>query len=402
MNYAEKRLIGVGLGAAVGLCAVAAEMKSPWLVGKRYETTIKYDIVMKNVRIEPTDKYGYFETPQLTMTPTYHYVTDNITTNGVNWWAFRRYDNCQNTIQGLNIKAWKFKDKVGFLDKIVSIWDFYVPPRKYVELKDCKAESFFNVFDEDANARSFNAGESELLIGWNESILHGNKSSTVKLWDIPKFEIKACGYRDIAGIYRKKSEYSFAKCADAIKSEMKLYGSTMFETEVVAFEKILRAKDGKRFRLDVTKLHGLLMPAIRQMIEFRGDIIVEKTALKPSETKEYLKTNPFDGMKLAVVQSDNLEISYRKEEDEKSRRYYSLEVPNAQRLSDTIELLFDSRHGFLRYALIRLTIPNYEGEIPNPKLGRILKNIQGQISGDLVFCCEYFTDVGDMMTEDRQ
>lgn len=401
MNCDKRTLIGFGFLMSAGLCAVLAEgVKSPWLVGKRYETTVKYDIVMENVRIKPTDKYGYFETSELTMRPAYHYVTDNITTNGVNWWAFRRYDECQNTIEGLDVKKWKTK---GLWNKVVSLWDRYVPPRKYVELKDCRAEKFFNVFDDDSNAQTFDAGNSHLLVSWNEPSLYGENASPIRVWDIPNSDIRKLGYSDAAKKYRERGAFRSQKVAEAIQSEMKLYGSTMFETEVVAFEDILKAKDGKRFRLDVAKLHGLLMPAIKKMVEFKGDVWVEKTALKPSETRGKFENNLFDGMKLTVVQSENLEVRYRRELDEELRgNDYSVEIPNAQMPSDTIELWFDSRHGFLRYALVQLTIPDYEGDIPNPKLGKVLKDIHGQISGNLVFRCEYFTDVGDVMTEDKE
>jgi len=364
------------LVAALSTHAVYAVNDDIWLPGQQYHVKINYCFEAYDVTVRPSTNFKWrasLRARKIEFRPVIEYDTFGITNIGANCYAYRRYGTALNNFSGASKDAWEWE----YDNDLKSMW-----ARKWndirnwwqrkgemtdawTDLRDVKSEPF-PVFGESV---SFEPDKDYLLLRWQS-----NRSGKRQGKRIFASRVK----QDSAFTYQEPKLYDQQLFSDVVNSECGLLYATMFGR--------LGLKGAEEWYVDATALNSLLCGKLRDVVHFEGEIKVRRSRLTTSEfnLKDF---NPrFTGVKLEAIDSNGLTLQYN------GGRQYSVHAAPEDKCK--IEFWFDGIEQALRYANIAVEIPNYDGDIPNPKLGRFTSTFQGTLNGGrFIFTCVYRNDV---------
>lgn len=408
-------ILAAVLGIAVPIASMADDqpksVQTIWNAGQTYETIVKMTIDISNATLTAASKYkGEYSLPHLVFKPVLRLRTDDIRKNGVNYYGKRAYFEPQQLVEGIDGIKWKSEHV--WLDprRWVAAWRM----SKNKELQEWKrqnnkladqikkngfaVESFSVFYTDDHKEVDFNPFADSLLLNWSESSVRNFQN----------------GERDdlIAKVYHAK----IADGSDALvethgnipKAEYEIQRKIVAECNVLAYvlyddlsgnrRSLLKNKD--EWKIDAGALNrGLLhYGGMDSLIHFEGDLKVRREAIRPSDCRN-IGLTPFSGDKIYVVDSRGAKAGYhiggRWQPFPLNIDFAKRDDPNA----NMMEFWFDADNNVLRYAHIRIVKENYDGDIPNPRLGKMTSALKGSVKGRVSFEIEYWTAVNQPLQE---
>ena len=175
---------------------------------------------------------------------------------------------------------------------------------------------------------------------------------------------------------------------DTIASEFGVTASSIYDDPT---GKLRLIENRKKWTINAEAINGLLATEeLKKLISFRGTLEVERFSVRPSDC-ERVGLDPFSGWKVRVMESSGAEVGY----DTGDHDPFFLQIACDQK--NRIEFWFDANNEVLRYAKVEIENEDYEGNIPNPNLGKMLSNVKGTARGSVVFKCEYRTSINQTL-----
>jgi len=406
-----------------GLCAMmtsvvfatdaTAPVQTIWNAGQIYETIVKMTIDVSNATLTTSSEYKYngaYSLPHLVFNPVIRFRTDDIRKNGVNYFGRRTYAAPQQSVMGTEGIKWKSE-----------YW--MVDPRRWVaawrmsrndELKKWKLENeelarrmkdgkvpveIFAVFyTDDHKEVDFNPDTDSLLLNWTESSVsnfhNGNQGDLiVKVYHAKKDDGSDTLVNASGNIPKAEEEIQ-----RKIVAECNVLSYVLYDDPSGNRRSLLR--NNKKWKIDAGVLNkGLLFYGdMDSLIDFEGTLTVSREEIRPSDC-EKIRLKPFSGDKICVVNSKGAKAGYhingRRQPFPLTIDYSRRDDPNA----NMMEFWFDIDNNVLRYAKIRIVKEDYDGDIPNPRLGKMISALEGSVKGRVAFEIEYWTAVNQPLPE---
>ncbi len=390
---------------------VAAPIQTIWNAGQTYETIVKMTIDVSNAILTESSEYkGSYSLPHLVFKPVMRFRTDDIRKVGVNYFGKRYYGAPRQLVEGIEkikwesehywidprrwvaawrmsrnseLTAWKRENKElvrqiqenGIAVEHYSV--FYTDDHKEVGF-DPKADCLLLNWSE-SSVRNFHNGEQGDLIAkvYHANIANGSDAIIKTSGNIPRAEYE---------IQRK------------IIAECNVLASVLYDDPSGNRRSLLRNK--REWRIDAGALNkGLLFyGGMDSLIYFEGTLTVRRDPIRPSDCKG-IGLTPFSGDKIYVLDSRGAKAGYhiggRWQPFPLWIDYARRDDPNA----NMMEFWFDADNNVLRYAKIRIVKDDYDGDIPNPRLGKMTSTLKGSVKGRVAFEIEYWTAVNQPLPD---
>lgn len=362
--------------ACVGLrMADCYAISNVWLPGFRYEVVAKYGFESTNVEVRPSDSFawnGSYRVNRISFEPIIEFDTEAVTNIGKNCYAHRVYHRALNNFVGASEDDWEWQSDA----KDMSLWGSMCEKIKRGRsdvygsamsgLRNVKGERCepFAIF-EDGGSFGFESANDKLLLAWMPEKLLADERSSI---DVSIIGMSQNGYRS-----GRRVDNSII--GDVIRSEVRVLFSSVFGD--------IGVRDREKWDMDAASLNGLLCGKIQDTVRIGGVLTVRRSTIDPAKQLEKFSV-PFSGRKLVVDDTANAYV-------EVSGRRWRFTADQSSQSS--IELWYDGRFQVLRFASIRIKIPNYDGDVPNPKLGKMTKEFKGRLKGDFTFTCEYVCNI---------
>ena len=233
-------------------------------------------------------------------------------------------------------------------------------------VKECRAaarqalptETFPVFFDTEHNSVPFSTETQKVFLRWDGRSINNyfaNKRNGVLDVRIGPMKL---GTEEAVANGWSKLQAPNPSIHDIIASEFGVTASAIFDDPT---GKLRLIENRKMWTIDANAINGLLATKeLRKLICFRGMLNVERFSIRPSDC-ERVGLDPFSGWKVRVMQSSGAEVET------------------------------------LRYAKVEIEKEDYEGNIPNPNLGKMLSKVKGTARGSVVFKCEYRTSINQKL-----
>ena len=394
------------LAFAEGVCAEES-VQTIWNVGQTYDTIVKMTIDVSNAKLTSSSEYrGAYELPHLVFMPVLRFRTYDIRKNGVNYYGKRTYIEPIQKVTGLDGIRWK-SDYVWINPlRWVAAWRMGrneelqewkrqndVLVRQIKEKRDA-VESFAVFYTDDHKEIDFNPRSDSLLLNWSESSVANFQDG--KTGDL------------IVKVYHAKI---LEKRGDLPRAEYEIQRKMVAECNVLA-SVLYNDPSGKRrsllenkreWKIDAGALNNgiLFYGGMNSLIHFEGTLKVRREPVRPSDCRNIGFGKPFSGDKIYVVNSQGAKAGYhiqvggRWQPFPLSISFEKRDDPNA----NMMEFWFDADNNVLRYAKIRIVKDDYDGDIPNPRLGKAAAALKGSVKGRVSFELEYWTAVNQKLRD---
>ena len=382
-----------------------------WNVGQTYDTIVKMTIDISNATLTAASEYkGSYSLPHLVFRPVLRLRTNDIRKNGVNYYGKRTYVEPKQLVEGIEAVKWKYKYGWAAPWQWVAIWrmshDNEIQQWKsqnkeladQIKEKGIAVEAFSVFYTDDHKEVDFNPFSDSLLLNWSESSVRnfhrGEQGDLIvkvyhgKMTNDSGEIVKASGNIP-------RAEYEIQR---KIVAECNVLASVLYD-DPSGNRRALLGKQ-KEWKIDAGALNrGLLFyGGMNSLIHFDGTLKVRKEPIRPSDCKG-IGLTPFCGDKVFVLNSSGAKAGYHIGDRWKAFPlnidYAKREDPNA----NMIEFWFDHDNNVLRYAHIRVVRDNYDGDIPNPRLGKMTSALKGSVKGRVSFEIEYWTAVNQPLPE---
>ena len=408
-------ILAAVLGIAVPIASMADdELKSIqtiWNAGHTYETIVKMTIDVSNATLTAASEYkGSYSLPHLVFKTVIRLRTDDIRKNGVNYYGKRTYAEPNQIVEGCGGIKWESKHVWIDPRRWVAAWrmsknkELQEWKRQNKELADqikkngVAVEAFSVFYTDDHKEVAFNPVADSLLLNWSESSVrnfqNGERDDLIaKVYHAKKTEgsetlLKARGDIPKAGyeIQRK------------IVAECNVLASVLYDDPSGNRRSLLKNKN--EWKIDAGALNkGMLhYGGMDSLIHFEGTLKVRREPIRPSDCKN-IGLTPFSGDKIYVVDSRGAKAGYhiggRWQPFPLNIDFAKRDDPNA----NMMEFWFDADNNVLRYAHIRIVKENYDGDIPNPRLGKMTSALKGSVKGRVSFEIEYWTAVNQPLPD---
>ncbi len=382
-----------------------------WNVGQTYDTIVKMTIDISNAMLTAASEYrGSYSLPHLVFKPVIRFRTADIRKNGVNYYGIRTYGEPNQVVEGLTGIKWK--SKCVWIDprRWVAAWHMSCNKELQTWIKEntelvrqmqdgrVPVESFSVFYTDDHKEVDFNPFSDSLLLNWSESSVsnfqHGEQGDLIvkvyhgKVTNDSGEIVKASGNIP-------RAEYEIQR---KIVAECNVLASVLYDDPSGNRRALL--KNQKEWRIDAGALNkGLLFyGGMNSLIHFDGTLKVRKEPIRPSDCKG-IGLTPFSGDKVFVLNSSGAKAGYHIGDRWKA---FPLNIDYAKRddpNANMMEFWFDNDNNVLRYAHIRIVKDNYDGDIPNPRLGKMTSALKGSVKGRVSFEIEYWTAVNQPLPE---
>ena len=250
-------------------------------------------------------------------------------------------------------------------------------------------ETFPVFFDAKHNAVPFSTEKQKVFLRWDGRSIDNyfaNKRNGVLDVRIGPMEIRTA--EAVANGWATL-QASNPSIHDTIASEFGVTASAIFDDPT---GKLRLLENRKKWPIDAEAINGLLATKeLRKLICFRGMLNVERFSIRPSDC-ERVGLDPFSGWKVCVMDSSGAEVGY-----DTGDGYVPFSFQIARDGKNKIEFWFDANNETLRYAKVEIEKEDYEGNIPNPNLGKMLSKVKGTARGSVVFKCEYRTSINQTL-----
>lgn len=412
------RIIATALGAALMLSAAGSmaedatkSVQTIWNVGQYYDTIVKMTIDVSDAKLTASSEYrGGYELPRLVFKPVLRLRTDDIRKSGVNYYGKRTYDVPEQVVEGLDgirwvsnhvwinpvrwVAAWRMSR-----NKELQEWRQQNQELvRQIKGKGVAIEPFSVFYTDDHKEVNFNPNEDSLLLNWSES-------------SVANFQ---AGKQDdlIVKVYHANkndgADAILEKCGNLPKAEYEIQRKIVAECNVLA-NVLYDDPSGKRrsllkhereWKIDAGALNkGILFyGGMNSLIHFEGTLKVRREPIRPSDCRN-IGLTPFSGDKILVMNSQGAKAGYhvggRWQPFPLSISFEKRDDPNA----NMMEFWFDADNNVLRYARIRIVKDDYDGDIPNPRLGKVTSALKGSVKGRVSFELEYWTAVNQPLPE---
>ena len=407
-------IFGTALLSVVGISRAEDTQKSVqtiWNVGQYYDTIVKMTIDVSNAKLTATSEYkGAYELPRIVFKPILRMRTADIRKNGVNYYGKRTYEAPNQLVEGLEGIRWE-SDHIWINPlRWVAAWRMsqnkelqrWVKENKVlaeqIKKNGAAVETFSVFYTDDHNEIEFNPNTDALLLNWSESSVenfHAGKQEDL-----------------IVKVYHANqndgSDAILDKCGNLPKAEYEIQRKIVAECNVLANvlyddpsgNRRSPLQNKKEWKIDAGALNkGILFyGGMSSLIHFEGTLKVRREPIRPSDCRK-IGLTPFSGDKIFVMDSQGAKAGYhiggRWQPFPLSISFEKRDDPNA----NMMEFWFDADNNVLRYAKIRIVKDDYDGDIPNPRLGKATSALKGSVKGRVSFELEYWTAVNQPLPE---
>lgn len=395
------------------LCAedAAKSVQTIWNVGQYYNTIVKMTIDVSNAKLTASSEYrGGYELPHLVFKPVLQMRTDDIRKNGVNYYGKRTYSDPNQLVEGLEGVRWE-SDHIWINPlRWVAAWRMSRNKELQQWTKENKVlagqikkngvavETFSVFYTDDHKEVEFNPKTDALLLNWSESSVGNFQAGKqddliVKVYHANKNDgsdaiLEKCGNLP-------KAEYEIQR---KIVAECNVYANILYDDPSGNRRSLMKNK--REWGIDASALNkGLLFyGGMNSLIHFEGTLKVRREPIRPSDCRN-IGLTPFSGDKVFVMNSQGAKAGYhvggRWQPFPLSISFEKSDDPDA----NMIEFWFDADNNVPRYAKIRIVKDDYDGDIPNPRLGKATSALKGSVKGRVSFELEYWTAVNQLLPE---
>ncbi len=407
-------IIGTALLASAGISKADNTQKSVqtiWNVGQYYDTIVKMTIDVSNAKLTASSEYrGEYELPRLVFKPLLRLRTDDIRKTGVDYYGKRTYSTPVQVVEGLDKIQWKSNHIWINPVRWVAAWrmsqneELQEWKRQNKDLVDqikdkgYAVENFSVFYSDDHKEVDFNPDADALFLNWSESSVenfHAGKQEDL-----------------IVKVYHANqndgSDAILDKCGNLPKAEYEIQRKIVAECNVLANvlyddpseNRRSPLQNKKEWKIDAGALNkGILFyGGMSSLIHFEGTLKVRREPIRPSDCRK-IGLTPFSGDKILVIDSQGAKAGYhiggRWQPFPLSISFEKRDDPNA----NMMEFWFDADNNVLRYAKIRIVKDDYDGDIPNPRLGKATSALKGSVNGRVSFELEYWTAVNQPLPE---
>ena len=407
-------ILGFAVSVFVGTTRAEDTPKSVqtiWNAGQTYETIVKMTIDVTNATLAAASEYkGSFTLPHIVFKPVLRMRTDDIRKNGVNYFGKRTYGEPNQLVEGIENVEWKYKYGWAAPWQWAAMWrmsknkDVQEWKRQNKELvaqinkNGVAVESFSVFYTDDHKEVDFNPKTDSLLLNWSESSVenfhNGEQDDLIAKVYLAKMSDGSDSLMEARGDF-PKADYEIQR---KIIAECNVLASVLYNDPSGNRRSLLKNK--REWSIDAGALNkGLLhYGGMDSLIHFEGILNVRREAIRPSDCRD-ICLKPFNGDKIFVINSKGAKAGYhiggRWQPFPLNIDFAKRDGPNA----NMMEFWFDSDHNVLRYAKVRIVKPDYDGDIPNPRLGKATSALKGTVKGRVSFELEYWTAVNQPLPD---
>lgn len=386
-------------------------VQTVWNAGQYYDTIVKMTIDVSNAELTASSEYrGKYELPRLVFKPVLRLRTADIRKNGVNYYGKRTYEVPAQVVEGLDKIRWNSNHIWINPVRWVAAWRMSRNEElqewkrqnkdlvKQIETKGYAVENFSVFYTDDHKEVNFNPNEESLLLNWSESSVenfHAGKQEDliVKVYHA-NLNDGSDAILDKRGNL-PKAEYEIQR---KIVAECNVLANVLYDDPSGKRRSLLENK--REWKVDAGALNkGILFyGGMSSLIHFEGTLKVRREPIRPSDCRNVGFT-PFSGDKIFVMDSQGAKAGYhiggRWQPFPLSISFEKRDDPNA----NMMEFWFDADNNVLRYAIIRIVNDDYDGDIPNPRLGKATSALKGSVKGRVSFELEYWTAVNQPLPD---
>lgn len=398
------------LFSAVGAYAEES-VQTIWNVGQHYDTIIKMKIDVSNAKLTASPEYkGSYEIPHLEFLPVLQCRTEDIRKNGVNYYGKRTYSKPNQMVTGLDGIRWK--SDYAWINPLrwVAAWRMSrnEPLQewkrqnealvKQIKEKHEAVEPFAVFYTDDHKEVDFDTLNHSLLLNWSESSVANFQDGKTDDLIVKVYHANIMNGSDAIVNGRgnlPRAEYEIQR---KIVAECNVLATVLYDDPSGKRRSLLKNK--REWKIDAGTLNkGLLFyGGMSSLIHFEGTLKVRREPIRPSDCRN-IGLTPFSGDKIFVIDSQGAKAGYhiggRWQPFPLSISFEKRDDPNA----NMMEFWFDADNNVLRYAKIRIVKDDYDGDIPNPRLGKAASALKGSVKGRVSFELEYWTAVNQLLRE---
>lgn len=384
----------------------AMSVQTIWNAGRHYDTIVKMSIDISNATLTASEEYkGSYRLPHLTFKPVLRFYTDDIQKSGVNYYGKRTYEQPKQLVEGIEAIRWKSKhvwvDPRRWVaawrmshDKDIAKWKSENKElARQIEEKGVAVENYAVFYDDDHNPVGFDPLNDSLLLHWSESSVsnfhNGEKDDLI----VKAYRADRDANSDAILNARGDLPRAGFEIQRKVVAECNTLASVLYDDPSGNRRSLLKNK--LEWKINAGDLNeGLLFYGnMNSLINFEGTLTVRKEPISKEECKILGFDKPFDGDKIIVVNSKGAKVGYhvggRWQPFRLTIDYARRDDPDANRM----EFWFDPGNNVLRYARVRIVKEDYDGDIPNPRLGKAASLLKGTVKGRVAFDLEYWTAV---------
>lgn len=406
LGIAASLIIVASASASLAAEADTESVQTIWNAGRHYDTIVKMTIDISNATLTASEEYkGNYKLPHLTFKPIVRFYTDDIIKSGVNYYGRRSYEQPNQLVEGIEDIRWKSKhvwiDPRRWVaawrmsrDKDISQWKSENKElvRQFKE-KGIATEYFAVFYDDDHNPVGFDTLNDALLLNWSESSVrnfHNGEQDDLIV------KVYRCGRdADSDAILKARGDLPRAEfeIQRKVVAECNTLASVLYDDPSGKRRSLLKNK--REWKIDAGAINkGVLFYGnMNSLVFFEGTLKVRREPLLQADCKALGFEKPFGGDKIIVIDSKGANVGYhvggRWQPFPLSIDYARRDDPDANRM----EFWFDTDNNVLRYARVRIVKEDYDGDIPNPRLGKAASLLKGTVKGRVAFELEYWTAV---------
>ncbi len=394
---------------------VPKSVQTIWNVGQSYDTIVKMTIDVSDAQLTAASEYrGVYEIPRLAFKPVIRLRTDDIRKHGVNYYGKRTYTAPTQVVEGIEEIRWK--SDCLWINPLhwVAAWRMSHNTElqewkrqnreliKEIETKDYAVERFSVFYDDGHKEVDFNPDTDALLLNWSESSVQnfnagGQDDLIVKVYHTQAQATSDSLCEASGNLPKANNEIQKKIVAECNVLAEVLYDDPSGNRRQGGERLIMNAREWK---IDAGALNrGLLFyGGMDSLIHFEGTLMVRREPIRPSDCRK-VGLIPFSGEKIFVVNSQGAKAGYhiggRWQPFPLTISFEKRNDPNA----NMMEFWFDANNEVIRYAKIRIVKDDYDGDIPNPRLGKATSALKGSVQGRVSFELEYWTAVNQLLPE---
>lgn len=264
--------------------------------------------------------------------------------------------------------------------------------RNALNERNLAAEDFPIFCDPEQNRSPFSMAEDKIFLKWDghsiDNYFRGRRNRALDV-KIGSMELTTASAISNGWVNLKESNPNIK---NVIISEFGVTASAIFDDPVGT--NWLTIKENKECTINASLINGLLATEeLKKLINFKGVLEAKCYSVRPSDCKK-VGIDPFIGWKIIVTESGNAEVGY-----DTGNGYNPFKITISNEGQNRIEFWYDANNEVVRYAKVEIENKNYEGNIPNPNLGKILSKLNGTAKGSIKFRCTYKTYINQALTE---
>jgi len=377
-----------------GEAVVSQDACSLWKPKMRYQTRIVYDFAVKNCEIKLGRGYdvenGAYTSPKISFRPIVEYVTEDVCRRGHNYFGKRIYFRPIVTLEGVRNLRWETTSSIvnwrrwaawASRTRAGKLMAEYVPECKdlanmadLANMNDIEhaTEEYlpFSLSWQTSDSTVFVPEKDALYFEWSDRTFRQRGSDRLKVY-VGKRQGDSADF----GAVRTQAPESIA---DIIRSEGDVSASAIFD----APGRGLAIDPNRRvWTIDAGAINGLIQnDKLRKLINFSGTMTVRRKKISMEEISAK-RMSPFDGTCVEVIDSENMVVGY--DTDQSAGNYQTFPVTVGENAESLIEFWFDNANETLRYAEVKIVNHDYDGNIPNPRLGQNISKLKGHAKGDM-------------------